>query len=57
MKFNTVFLSKINNSLNKTNQRVFNLENRIKELEAENINQKNIIKEMASSNSRKLTKL
>lgn len=56
MKFNTVFLSKINNSLNETNQRVFNLENRIKELEAENINQKNIINEMASSNSWKLTK-
>ena len=56
MKFNTVFLSKITNSLNETNQRVFNLENRIKELEAENINQKNIINEMASSNSWKLTK-
>ena len=55
-KFSTLFLSKLNNYLNETNQYVFRLEDKINELEAHIQAQNELINQMESSNSWKLTK-
>ena len=55
-KFSTLFLSKLNNYLNETNQYVFSLEDKINELEAHIQAQNELISQMENSNSWKLTK-
>lgn len=55
-EFSTLFLSKLNNYLNETNQYVFSLEDKINELEAHIQAQNELINQMESSNSWKLTK-
>lgn len=55
-KFSALFLSKLNTYLNETNQYVFSLENKIKELENHINAQNELINQMENSNSWKLTK-
>lgn len=55
-KFSTLFLAKLNTRLNETNEYVFGLENKIRELENHIQAQNELISQMESSNSWKLTK-
>ena len=55
-EFSTLFLSKLKNYLNNTNQYVFELEDKINKLEQQILTQNDVINQMKNSNSWKLTK-